>query len=75
MIPHTEGGKWLRVFENRVLKGLFGPNRGEVTGGWIKLHIEELNPLTPELNPAQHSLTKILMGILLLEPCILLKYA
>jgi hypothetical protein len=33
----------LRVFENRVLKGIFGPNRDEVTGEWRKLHIEELN--------------------------------
>jgi hypothetical protein len=26
----------LRVFENRVLRGIFGPNRGEVTGEWRK---------------------------------------
>jgi hypothetical protein len=31
----------LRVFENRVLK-IFGPKRDEVTGGWRKLHNEEL---------------------------------
>jgi hypothetical protein len=30
----------LRVFENRVLRRIFGPKRGEVTGGWIKLHNE-----------------------------------
>jgi hypothetical protein len=24
----------LRVFENRVLRGIFGPKRNEVTGGW-----------------------------------------
>jgi hypothetical protein len=35
----------LRVSENRVLRGLFGPNRDEVTGEWRKLHIEELNDL------------------------------
>jgi hypothetical protein len=35
-----------------------------------------INPLTPELNPtAQRCLTKFLMGILLLEPCISLIYA
>jgi hypothetical protein len=34
----------LRVFENRVL-GIFGPKRGEVTGGWRKLHNEELHDL------------------------------
>jgi hypothetical protein len=35
----------LRVFENRVLKGIFGPKRDEVTGGWRKLHNEELHGL------------------------------
>jgi hypothetical protein len=35
----------LRVFENRVLKRIFGPQRGEVTGGWRKLHKEELHGL------------------------------
>jgi hypothetical protein len=33
------------VFENRVLKKIFGPNRDEVTGGWGKLHNEELHNL------------------------------
>jgi hypothetical protein len=32
------------VFENRVLKGIFGPKRGEVTGEWRKIH-NELNDL------------------------------
>jgi len=41
----------LRVFENRVLRRIFGPKREEVTGEWRKLHNEELNPLKPELNP------------------------
>ena len=36
-----------RVFENRVLRRLFGPRRDEVTGEWRKLHNEELNPVTP----------------------------
>jgi hypothetical protein len=35
----------LRMFENRVLKRIFGPKRGEVTGEWRKLHNEELNGL------------------------------
>ena len=35
----------LRVFENRVLRKIFGPRRDEVTGGWSKLHNEELNDL------------------------------
>jgi hypothetical protein len=35
----------LRVFENRVLRKIFGPKRDEVTGGWRKLHNEELHSL------------------------------
>jgi len=35
----------LRVFENRVLRRIFGPMRDRVTGEWRKLHIEELNDL------------------------------
>jgi hypothetical protein len=31
----------LRVFENRVLRRIFGPKKDEVTGGWRKLHNEE----------------------------------
>jgi hypothetical protein len=33
----------LRVFENRVLRRIFGPKRDGVTGGWRKLHNEELH--------------------------------
>ena len=33
----------LRVFENRVLRRVFGPKRDEVTGEWRKLHNEELS--------------------------------
>jgi hypothetical protein len=33
------------VFENKVLKRVFGPKRDEVTGGWRKLHNEELRDL------------------------------
>jgi len=35
----------LRVFENRVLRRIFGPKRDEVTGEWRKLHNKELNDL------------------------------
>jgi len=35
----------LRVFENTVLRRIFGPTRNGVTGEWIKLHNEELNEL------------------------------
>jgi hypothetical protein len=35
----------LRVFENGVLRRIFGPKRDEATGGWRKLHNEELHGL------------------------------
>ena len=35
----------LRVFENMVLRRIFGPMRDEVTGEWRGLHIEELNDM------------------------------
>jgi hypothetical protein len=35
----------LRVFENRVLRRIFGLKRAEVTGEWRKLHNEELRDL------------------------------
>jgi hypothetical protein len=33
------------VFENRILRRIFGPNKSEVTGGWRNLHNEELRDL------------------------------
>ena len=35
----------LRVFENRMLRRIFGPKRSDVTREWRKLHNEELNDL------------------------------
>jgi hypothetical protein len=35
----------LRVFETKVLRKIFGPKRDEMTGGWRKLHNEELRDL------------------------------
>ena len=35
----------LRLLENRVLRGIFGPKKDEVTREWRKLHNEELNDL------------------------------
>jgi hypothetical protein len=35
----------LRVFENRVLRRIFGPKRGQAIGEWGRLHNEELNDL------------------------------
>jgi hypothetical protein len=41
MVFHIKG----RVFENRVIRRMFGPKRDEVTGEWRKLHNVELHIL------------------------------
>jgi hypothetical protein len=38
------------VFENRMLKGIFGPKRDEILGGWRELHNEELRNLYSSTN-------------------------
>ena len=43
----------LGMFENRVLRRIFGPKRDEVTGEWRKLHKEELNDLYSSPNIAR----------------------
>jgi len=43
----------LRVFENRVLRRIFGPKRDKVTGEWRRLHNEELNDLYSSPNIAR----------------------
>jgi hypothetical protein len=43
----------LRVFENRVLRRIFGPKRDEVTAEWRRLHNEELNDLYSSPNIVQ----------------------
>jgi hypothetical protein len=48
-LPLREEHK-LRVFENKVLIRLFGPKRDEETGGWRKLHNEELHNLYSSSN-------------------------
>jgi hypothetical protein len=45
LVSYTEGKQRLRVFENRVLRKIFGPKRDEVTREWRRLHKEELNDL------------------------------
>ena len=47
---HNEGDRGLRMFENWVLRRIFGPKREEVTGEWRKLHNEELNDLNSSPN-------------------------
>jgi hypothetical protein len=44
LVSHFEGGTRLRVFEYRVLRNIFGPNREE-DGSWRKLHNDELHNL------------------------------
>ena len=38
------------MFENRLLRRIFGPKRDEVKRQWTKLHNEEINLLTPKVN-------------------------
>jgi hypothetical protein len=45
LVPDIKGGTQTEVFENRVLRRIFGPKRHKVTGGWRKLHNEELHSL------------------------------
>jgi hypothetical protein len=40
----------LRVYENSVLRGIFGSKREEVAGGWRKLHNEEFNNVYSSAN-------------------------
>jgi hypothetical protein len=43
----------LQVFENKVLRRIFGPKRDEVTGEWRRLHNKELNALYSSPNVIQ----------------------
>jgi hypothetical protein len=45
LVSDTRGDHRSRVFENKVLRRIFGPKRDEVTGGWRKLHNDELRDL------------------------------
>jgi hypothetical protein len=42
----------LRLFENRLLRRIFGPKREEVTGDWRRMHNEEFRNLyaSPNIN-------------------------
>jgi hypothetical protein len=46
-----------RVLENRVLRRILGPKRGEMKGGWRKLHNEELITCTRRLTWTVHKLS------------------
>ena len=45
MVTHIEEERKLRVFENRVLRRISGPKGYDITGGWRKLHNEDINDL------------------------------
>jgi hypothetical protein len=49
----------LRVFENRVLRRIFGPKRDEVMGGWRKMHNEALHNLYSSPSIIRFDLSKI----------------
>jgi hypothetical protein len=42
LVSRPKKGAKLRLFENRVLRRIFGPKREEMVGGWSRLHNEEL---------------------------------
>ena len=45
MVAHIDGERRLRMFDNRVLRRIFGPKSDDVTVEWRKLHNEELTDL------------------------------
>jgi hypothetical protein len=47
-LQHKEEHR-LKVFENRVLRRIFGPKRDEVIGGWRKLHNENITCTVPQV--------------------------
>jgi hypothetical protein len=52
----------LRVFENRALRRIFVPKRDEMTGGWRKLHNEELHNLSSSPNIIRRSKSRRMRG-------------
>jgi hypothetical protein len=46
------------VFENRVLRRIFGPKRDEITGGWRKLHNEKLHNFYSYSSPSTTRMIK-----------------
>jgi len=50
LVAHIGEERRLKVFENRVLRRIFGPKRDEVTGEWRKLHSVVLNDVDSSPN-------------------------
>jgi hypothetical protein len=50
------------VFENRVLRRIFGPKRDEVTAGWRKLHNEELHNFYSSPNNYNYQVKEVEIG-------------
>jgi hypothetical protein len=82
LLVHLLRKKFSEFYKIRTFITMFSPNVS-ILGQMNSVHTlpshflnTVFNPLTPELNPsAQHCLTRFLLQILLLEPCISLKYA
>jgi hypothetical protein len=49
----------LKVFENRMLMRIFGPNRDKIIRGWRKLHEEELNKFHSSANIIRMTLARM----------------
>ena len=52
MVSHVVRGAQVRVFENKVLRKIFGAKRDEFTGEWSMLHNSELHALYSSPNIA-----------------------
>jgi hypothetical protein len=49
LVSDIKGATYTEVFENRVLRRMFGPKTDEVTGDWRKVHNEELHNSWPNI--------------------------
>jgi hypothetical protein len=52
-----------RMYENRVLRRIFGPKREEVAGGWRRLRNEELHNLYTLLNITKVNISRLINGL------------
>ena len=47
---YVEIETWAKLFENRALRNMFGPNSDDISQCWMKLHNEERNDLLSSPN-------------------------